>query len=507
MKNDIIKFLDLKGSDVEITDIKINRSNFTKEVYLEHKLYPHFCPNCNYRMYSIGPYLRTVNHPILQDGLALKLILKQRRWKCQNKDCALIVTDKFSFVEKYRRNTSMSDILIVDAFRDAEMTVSQIAHRFNVSPSHALNTFMRYVDMPKRQLTEAISVDEVFLGIDKDKKYALIIMDFITNEPIDMVYSRRKADTLPYFSNIPKKERDKVKYLISDMYRPYAKYIDDYFHNAVHIVDSFHVISLINRKFDAYMRSVQRKIAARDKENHERLEQELGRRIDFTPSREYYLLKHYRWALLKSDKNLKSFGWKYDNKLRKEMSLTDYQHELYDIDPNFRKMQYLKDKYIRFNDKYGGNPKDAIAPLKALISEFRASGFIEFEELATTLTEFFNPIINSFIMVERLNVETGISFKSRLSNGPIEAVNRIIKDMKRNARGYQNFNNIRNRFLFSQRANAAVLAVPKTLKDIELLRDHQRTKDKTHTALRKPKGKTITATQRRIKHNHRKYVK
>ncbi|MDD6880579.1 MAG: ISL3 family transposase [Firmicutes bacterium] len=507
MKNDIIKFLDLKGSDIEITDIQINQTNCTKKVYLEHKLSPHFCPNCSYRMHSIGPYIRTVNHPILQDGLALKLVLKQRRWKCQNIECGLILTDHFSFVEKYRRNTNMSDILIVDAFRDAEMTVSQIAGKFNVSPSHALNTFLRYVDMPKRQLTEAISVDEVFLGMGKDKKYALIIMDFITGEPIDMVQSRRKADTLPYFSNIPKKERDKVKYLISDMYRPYAKYIDDYFHNAVHIVDSFHVISLINRKFDAYMRSVQRKIAARDRENHERLEQELGRRIDFTPSREYYLLKHYRWTILKSEKNLKSFGWKYDTKLRKEMSLTDYQNALYAIDPNFKEMQRLKDKYIRFNDKYAGNPKAAVAPLRLLISEYRNSGFVEFEELAATLTEFFDPIINSFIMVERLNVETGRSFTSRLSNGPIEAVNRIIKDMKRNARGYQNFNNIRNRFLFSQRANAAVLAVPKTLKQIELFRGNSRTVSKSLTLKRKPKGKIITATKRRIKRNHRQYVK
>lgn len=56
------------------------------------------------------------------------------------------------------------------------------------------------------------------------------------------------------------------------------------------------------------MRSVQMKIAAIDKENHERLEREFGRRIDFTPSGEYYILKHYRWTILKSEKNLKSFG-------------------------------------------------------------------------------------------------------------------------------------------------------------------------------------------------------
>lgn len=504
MNDDIIKFLDLKGSDIEITDIKINKSNGTKEIYLEYKLSPHFCPNCSFKMHSLGPYKRTVNHPILQDGLAVKLILKQRRWHCQNPECGLILTDNFSFVEKHRRNTNVSDILIVDAFRDAEATIPQIAKRFNVSTSHALNTFLRYVDMPRRQLTEVISVDEVFLGMQENRKYALVIMDFLTGEPIDMVPSRRKADTLPYFIEIPKKERDKVKYLISDMYRPYARYIDDYFHNAVHIVDSFHVISLINRKFDAYMRNVQRRIMFRDKENHRRLEQELGRRIDFTPSREYYLLKHYRWTILKSEKNLKSFGWRYDYKLKREMSLTDYQRAIYEIDPNFKEMQRLKDKYIRFNDKYSDNPKAAVSPLKALIKEYRDSDIAEFQEIATTLSEFFNPIIQSFTMIERVNVETGKRYTSRLSNGPIEAINRIIKDMKRNARGFRNFNNVRNRFLFSQRANAPVLAKPKSLKEIDLFRGKKRA---IQPVKRTPRVNSVTATKRRIIRNHRKFMK
>ena len=35
--------------------------------------------------------------------------------------------------------------------------------------------------------------------------------------------------------------------------------------------------------------------------------------------------------------------------------------------------------------------------------------------------------------------------------------------MKRNGRGYQNFSHLRNRFLFSQRENAAILGVPKPL--------------------------------------------
>ena len=52
------------------------------------------------------------------------------------------------------------------------------------------------------------------------------------------------------------------------------------------------------------------------------------------------------------------------------------------------------------------------------------------------------------------------------TNGPVEALNRIVKDMKRNARGYKNFNHLRNRFLYSQRANASILGTPKPLDEV-----------------------------------------
>jgi len=49
---------------------------------------------------------------------------------------------------------------------------------------------------------------------------------------------------------------------------------------------------------------------------------------------------------------------------------------------------------------------------------------------------------------------------SRLSNGPIESLNRIAKDLKRNGRGFRNFEHLRNRFLFAERKNAQMLSVP-----------------------------------------------
>ena len=53
-------------------------------------------------------------------------------------------------------------------------------------------------------------------------------------------------------------------------------------------------------------------------------------------------------------------------------------------------------------------------------------------------------------MVEKIG--NGRIYDSRLSNGPIEYINRKIKDLKRLGRGFRNFEHFRNRFLYATRS-------------------------------------------------------
>ena len=73
-----------------------------------------------------------------------------------------------------------------------------------------------------------------------------------------------------------------------------------------------------------------------------------------------------------------------------------------------------------------------------------------FRQFAELLEKYKEPIINSFIMVEKAASKNG---KSRLSNGPIESLNRKVKDLKRLGRGFRNFEHFRNRFLYATREN------------------------------------------------------
>ena len=80
--------------------------------------------------------------------------------------------------------------------------------------------------------------------------------------------------------------------------------------------------------------------------------------------------------------------------------------------------------------------------------------------MAADLNENLQEIINSFVRLEVIE-ENGEIHEKRLSNGPIESFNRIPKDMKRNAKGYLDFEHTRNRILFATRKNPTITSPKK----------------------------------------------
>jgi len=468
MKDFIMDLLQLKDSgELKATILPSDSSSVIIELELPLKVKA--CPFCGYRMYSKGVYTRTVKHPLLQDGRLLMLKLKQRKWKCDNSLCGYFETDKFSFVDKNRRITNATDFLILRDFKDYNLSARQIADRFHVTDTYVLNVFDRYVDMPRLTLPMALCIDEVHLEIFSRYKYALVLQDFVSGEPIDLVVSRKQAITEPYFANIPRVERSFVKYIISDMYAPYQNYVDTYFPNAMPVVDAFHVIKLINHKLNVYLNKLKRRYKDRDERILEERQKHYTHKLKGRESKEVYLLRTKKWLILANQDsinyNAAAFrDWHYGDAY---MYISDYEKELFKLDPKLEKLRDLKEKYIRFNNKYAGDPVGAREGLNAIIKEYFNSGYQMFEEIATSLAEYKEAILNSFIMLDRMD-KSGIVIHSRLSNGPMESLNRIPKDMKRHARGFSNFEHVRNRFLYATRKDAAILAYPKPLKEVKV---------------------------------------
>ena len=447
--NSITDLLDLEDTDIIITDIQIQGQ--TKTLTLETPPTARFCPTCGFRMHSRGVKKRKINHPILQDNYSLILILKQRRWRCTNPECLYDTSESFRFVNKQRRTTNATDMLIVSAYRNLLETSSSIAKRFNVSDTYAHEVFDRYVKLDRLSLTDVISVDEVYLDMDDNCKYALVIQDFHTGDPIDLLRSRRVNVTEPYFVSIPREERNGVKYLISDMYNQYIDYVDKYFPNAVPVVDSFHVIQWIIRMIDNYLRQLLKKYRQRDREKQEQLSLEAGRPIALPISDEVYLLQKYRWLILANQSNIHYHSdLRMDSHFHVLMNTYDYEDALFRLDSKLRDYRELKEMYVRFNSRNAGNPIEAQKELTELIEYYANSEHSIFRDFSALIDKYKEPIINSFVMVEKIG--NGKLYDSRLSNGPIESINRKVKDLKRLGRGFRNFEHFRNRFLYATRS-------------------------------------------------------
>ena len=454
--NSITELLNLEDSDIFISDISIQAT--TKTLTLETKLYSHYCPSCGFRMHSKGIKNRTIKHPILQDNYELILILKQRRWKCTNPECNYDISDSFKFVNKRRRTTNATDMLIVYAYRDLMETSASIANRFHISDTHVHEVFDRYVKMDRLPLTDAICIDEVFLDMDEYCKYALVIQDFHTGDPIDLLRSRRVNVTEPYFVSIPTEERNAVKYLISDMYNQYISYVDKYFPNAVPVVDSFHVIQWITRMIDNYIRQLLKKFRQRDRELEDQLSYEQQKPVSLPPSDEVYLLQKYRWLILASQANIKYHSEpRMDSHFHCLMNTFDYEDALFRIDPKLKDFRDLKETYLQFNSRNAGNPIKAREEISDLIRMYQSCEHEIFRDFGDLLEKYEDYIINSFIMVEKHG--SGKVYNSRLSNGPIESINRKVKDLKRLGRGFRNFEHFRNRFLYATRQNPVLNGV------------------------------------------------
>ncbi|MDY5480650.1 MAG: transposase [Peptostreptococcus porci] len=464
MNNNIIEIIlnKDKNTNYQCDFDKINNEYI---ITVEKAVTPKYCPVCNTKMYSKGIRTRRVRHPILNNGKTILIHLKQRSWVCTNEMCKHRTTDEFSFVEKYKQTTNMTDLMILNELRDLNLTAKQVAKRFKVSDTHVYNIFDKYVNIERFPLTNVISIDEVFTNFDNDRKYSLVIMDFMTNKPIDLIESRRNKYTDEYFSSIDIEERANVEYLICDMYKPYFNYVKKYFINAKLVVDSFHVIQWLILKIDTYLKGLYRKYNYIYQDRLFELKK-YNPDAKLRISDEMYLLKFCKWLILSNSSSINySAKHKYNHHFKIHVDTYFLEKKFFEINDILPSIKKLKEKYIDFNSKKYDDLSEVESKLDYLIEVYKLSEINIFIEFAALLERYKENIINSFVVIEKIN-SNGVVYKSRLSNGPIEATNRKIKDLKRHSRGFNSFTHIRNRFLFSENENSTIRNCPLKMKDI-----------------------------------------
>lgn len=121
-----------------------------------------------------------------------------------------------------------------------------IAKRNNVSTNH-VNRILHQISEDKLvknygRLPSIMGIDEFNATKDTKSKMAFIIVNQNNRNIFDINNSRLSIDIEKYFKRYSKQERDKVKIITMDLYKPYYKLMHNLFKKAILIPDRLHII-------------------------------------------------------------------------------------------------------------------------------------------------------------------------------------------------------------------------------------------------------------------------
>lgn len=412
MNNSIIEFLNLK--DEEIEDIKINSLINALVVEISLKRKEHQCPSCGCTTSKVlNTYTRKFQHGIFLHRNCI-VFYHQKRYRCMV--CKFSFNETNTLVNKGQKKSILSHLMIMDLLKDPHITFKFVAEKLNLSITTIINTFINMVPDYRQPLPKVLCIDEIYLGRKSYMKYCAVLLDFETNQMVDVIYGRTKSALHSYFQKIPLKQRENVKYLSSDMYEGFRAMKDTYFRYSKQCVDAFHVIQLINVMFENQIKRIMKQY-------------ELG-------STPYYLLKQRRGLLLRNANRIDWTKRGYNYHFKYVISNHKMRELMFQIDPLIESIYRLKEDYLYINSL--SNVEIVEEKLNQFITRCTNFEHPDVKRVGKTLLKWRKEILNSFT---RINGR-------RISNGPIESRNNIIKLIIRNAAGYRNFDHLRLRILY-----------------------------------------------------------
>ena len=406
----IASFLNLRGSEVE----KIECSGNDFYVYLALRKYE-CCPFCEAKkIYSKGFYERNVTIP--NNALSSYCIhLKVRRYYCL--DCHKSFSDLKDLSPVNKKISYATIMNVMEMLKSPRCTFADAARASGISESSVVRIFDSHCHIERGVFPVVLCMDEVYTrNNDFKAKYSCIFYDFLNNSLIDVTPSRKKNYLHYYLQNIPLEERNNVKYVCIDMYLPYKQIIKLYFKKAIICVDSFHVIKTLNDGLKKVRIRIMKKYDA--------------------DSQEYYLLKHFNFLLMDRSVKLDSEP-RYNKKLDRYVSLRDILNLILSIDDDLNNAYYLKEKYTVFNRD--SSYEEAKEKYDDILSEFIKAHIKEYSDLITSLKNWKEEILNSFIRYEG----------RRINNGVAEGINATISLLLFNTRGIRNNKRRRKRILYA----------------------------------------------------------
>ena len=393
--------------------IGIKDKNITLNKVLKHKTHiemiatldyaPGNCNHCqgkqikyDFQKPSKIPFLEVAGFPSL-------IRLKKRRFQCKN--CRKVTVSETSLIQK---NCQISEPLrqkVAQALVNRQ-ALTHIAQDLAISTStvhRKLKEFTFKEDFSR--LPEILSIDEFSY---QKGKLAFIAQDFETKKIITILENRTQITIRNHFFRYSKEARNSVKVVTVDMSGSYIPMIPKLFPNAKIVIDRFHIVQHMSRAL-----------------NHTRIQ--LMTQFD-KKSLEYRALKYYWKSVLKDSRKLSLNSFRsrtFGETLTPKECLTEIFHLVPEL-----KGYYDLYQFLLFH-----------------LQEKNADYFFDLiEEALPHLNQTFKTALRT-ILHHKQHVINAIELP--YSNAKLEATNKLIKDIKRNAFGFRNFDNFKKRIFIA----------------------------------------------------------
>ena len=409
------KILNIKDENIYFYDncLEIKKINgINTKIFHGYLTYtPEYCPHCgciNGGFHDIIKWNFKRNCKIKIAKVAnynTILLLDKQRFFCKNCNRTFTAsTNVVDFHKQISNDTRLS--VILDLMNKG--SEKDISIRNNIS-TNSVNRILDEISndtIVKNNglLPEILGIDEFSATKDTISKLAFIIMDQTNKNIFDINPSRKSLDIKKYFRNYPKKERDKVKYITLDLYKPYYKLMHSLFRNAILIPDRFHIVIQARNALDKTRINLCKK-----------------------SNPNYKKFKKYWKLLLKDKRDLDKKKKKYQTCFKKEMTqydivsyLLNTNEELYETYQIYQSILYsidTRNKEIFLSIINGKNKKISKYMKKAL----------------KTFRNMKKYILNAF--------------DYEYSNGIVEGTNNLIKQIKHTAYGYRKFKHLKARVM------------------------------------------------------------
>jgi transposase len=407
----------------DVAVLHYRRSGQDVELMIEQVVGDLRCPTCGgAAQVKERPVVRYIDLPVF--GVPMRLAWRKHRLRCVNSQCP-----KKTFLLGDHRIAAKNCLLTTRAAKWATLqvgtgrTVKEVAGELACdwhTVNDAVTTYGKALleaDRKRMNKTSAIGLDEtkfVKLGPHAHADYATTVVDVEHHQIIDVLASRTYVEVAAWLDKQPRAWKERIDFGALDMSDTYAAVYSVVLPRAHQVVDSFHAVSLANRCLDAVRRRVQN-----EQTGHR------GRRDD--------PLYRARRVLLRGEETLD------EGATQRLWSLLELGDPGAEVAIAYRIKERLRDFY-RTRD-----PDEARAILKELKDHCLKKAMPpEVQKLGRTISKWFDKLCNYHL--------------ARVSNGPTEALNNLIKRIKRIGFGFRNFENYRIRaLLYAGKPNWRVL--------------------------------------------------